>query len=165
MSRSSETTDKVKIETNTLKPAGGTEATQTTEISTDAKSRQGDQVKEAMSSELAVSLKRARPSETMNISRSQEISSRRFMKSCPKCNEIRRALNHEMGKLRKQKSQESRKLEEQIEVLKRDKEQLLNTVTILQGLYKAIEAEKKELKASNTKLVSKINNLKKILNN
>ena len=112
--------------------------------------------------------KRGRPKEVVTISKSQGNPPPRFQKSCSKCHQIRSSMNCEIAKLRKlncDSSRESKKLENENEVLKKEKEQLHNSVIFLQELCKSLDAEKKELKVSSDKLALKVNHLKRILNN
>ena len=112
--------------------------------------------------------KRGRPKECVKISSQNSISMQLQEKSCPKCDEIRSSMNHEMAKLRKLNSEsvrESKKVLDDLEIMRKEKEQLQNTVKFMQNIFTTLEADKKELKASNIRLAAKVNNVKKIIMN
>ena len=112
--------------------------------------------------------KRGRPEEVATISKSQGNDPPRFQKSCSKCKQIRSSMNRDIAKLRKLNSDSSRDAKQQenvIKVLKKEKEQLQNSVVFLQNLCSSLDAEKKELKSRGDKLAFKVSNLKRVLNN
>ena len=57
-------------------------------------------------------------------------------RAASKCSEIRKSLKLEMAKVRKENSRVVKNLREEIVTLKRDKENLQNTVNFLQSMYK-----------------------------
>ena len=79
--------------------------------------------------------KRPRVSENDNLSTLQAKPNPRFGRSCKKCSEIRSSLKMEIANLRKENSKIVKNLREEICTLKRDKENLQNTVNFLQNMY------------------------------
>ena len=82
--------------------------------------------------------KRPRVSENDNVSTSQSTGNPRFARTCKKCPEIRKSLKLEIAKIRKENSRVVKNLREEILLLKRDKENLQNTVNFLQSMYTSI---------------------------
>ena len=168
MSNNSQTADKEKTEKDKVK-LDETSPTQASQASVPNMNEKVPEVEiKSSTNTLGPVSKRKRPREVGSVSASQDSGSVRFQKTCRKCHEIRSSLNHEMAKLKKLNSEQSRdakKLEKEIEVLRKDKEMLQNSVNFLQSLCKTLDADKMELKQSNTKLSVKVNNLKKILLN
>ena len=97
MTVNTQTMDKVNMEKNEMESVAATqtEVSQAPEENTDANLVKGDEAKELIKTPRPASSKRARTSESKNVSCSQPSSSDRFMKSCPKCHVIRSSLNHE----------------------------------------------------------------------
>ena len=89
--------------------------------------------------------KRPRLRENGDFSRLQP-GTTRFGSSCNKCSEIRSSLKLEIAKLRKLNSETSRlvkNLREEIVNLKRDKQNLQNSVNFLQTLYSKFDIVRK----------------------
>lgn len=79
--------------------------------------------------------KRPRLSENENFSTFQTTGNPHFGRSCKKCSEIRKSLKLEIANLRKERSRIVKNLREEILILKRDKENLQNTVNFLQNMF------------------------------
>ena len=87
---------------------------------------------------------------------SQKTAPPKFARKCKMCGEIRSSLKLELANLKKANAQKVKKLREDVESLKRDKGQLQNSVKFLQTMYTNLLRE-------NANLISKNEELKKII--
>ena len=101
-----------------------------------------------------VSLKRSRSAGFELLS--QKTAPPKFARKCKKCGDNRSSLKLELANLKKANAREVKKLREDVESLKRDKGQLRNTVNFLQTMYTNLLRE-------NANLISKNEELKKII--